>query len=75
MNKCMADFLSRRRKRTINGEPFNPKDVESRQQRRACDRREAFNSITQRFGAEPRKLRRSMALGLARNIMRQRQAV
>ncbi len=40
--------------------------VDSRQQRRARIRKETFADITKRFGPEPRKARRGIALALAR---------
>jgi hypothetical protein len=45
-------------------EGFKPKD--SRQQRRAVKRKHAFELLTTKYGGESRKVRRAMAIALAK---------
>jgi hypothetical protein len=59
--------------RTMNGQPFNPVSISSRQQERAKDRKASLEAVNTHYGPEPRKARRSIARVWAQNLMNERQ--
>jgi hypothetical protein len=54
----------------LKNKTYAPLSVDSRQQKRARARKACFADVTKRYGPEPRKARRGIALSLARKSWR-----